>query len=75
MFEQDFYSDYPQLGIDHMEGHVDVFRFSVNAHYLADSLNAVTDGAACTLALFAPHLSMMFASGDGTRTAVTMPMG
>ena len=61
--------------IDTVTGHSDVFRFGVNAHYLADSLNAVTEGDVCTLALFAPHRSVVFANGDGTRTAVTMPMG
>lgn len=62
------------FAIDQVAGNVDSFHCIINAHYLADSSNAVSDSAPCALQLFAPHRPIIFTSGDGARTSLTMPM-
>jgi hypothetical protein len=36
--------------------------------------NAVSESAPCSLQVFAPHRPIVLKSGNGTRTALTMPM-
>jgi RNA polymerase sigma-70 factor (ECF subfamily) len=62
------------FAIDIVAGHADSFCCFINAHYLADASNAVSEDTPHTLQLFAPHTVIVLKSGDGTRTSLTMPM-